>query len=100
MELLFYLFQHLHGKFAVHPFVRRLIPIIADTMVTREFATGAVKITPAHDMKDYECGKRHNLPFITIFTLDGSINENGGEFRVRLTINVTGVYDTKSHLYV
>lgn len=62
----------------------RRIPIIADTMVEMEFGTGAVKITPAHDPKDYECGKRHNLPFITIFTLDGSINSVGGsEFEVR-----------------
>jgi valyl-tRNA synthetase len=80
--LLFSLLQHFHGKFAVHPFIDRRIPIIADTMVEREFGTGAVKITPAHDMRDYECGKRHNLPLITIFALDGTINENGGLFKV------------------
>lgn len=44
------------------------------------FGTGAVKITPAHDPNDYECGKRHNLEFITMLSSDGSINENGSPF--------------------
>jgi valyl-tRNA synthetase len=45
------------------------------------FGTGAVKYTPAHDPNDYECGKRHNLEFITIFIEDGDISHNGGEFQ-------------------
>ncbi|KZV99018.1 hypothetical protein EXIGLDRAFT_763016 [Exidia glandulosa HHB12029] len=72
-------FTHLHGKFVVHPFISgRRIPIIADSMVEREFGTGAVKITPAHDQKDYEVGKRHNLEFINILNDDGTLNENAG----------------------
>ena len=59
-------YKHLHGKFVVHPFNGRRIPIICDAqLVDMAFGTGAVKITPAHDPNDYECGKRHNLEFIT-----------------------------------
>jgi valyl-tRNA synthetase len=72
-------YKHLHGKFAVHPFNGRRIPIITDAiLVDKEVGTGAVKITPAHDPKDYECGKRHGLQMINIFTDDGLINEEGG----------------------
>ena len=74
-------YQHLVGKFAVHPFNKRLIPIIADSYVDPEFGTGAVKITPAHDFNDYVVGKRHNLEMINIFTDDGRINENGSQFK-------------------
>ena len=78
--------QHLHGKFAKHPFVDRRLPIIADNMVEKDFGTGAVKITPAHDPNDYEVGKRHNLEFISILNDDGTLNANAGEkFNVRLT---------------
>ncbi len=74
-------YKHLHGKFLVHPFVDRKIPIITDgTLVDMAFGTGAVKVTPAHDPNDYNCGKRNNLDFIVIFTLDGKIAENGGKF--------------------
>ncbi|XP_076670453.1 valyl-tRNA synthetase isoform X1 [Andrena cerasifolii] len=68
------------GKYARHPFSDRKIPIIADEFVEREFGTGAVKITPAHDPNDYEVGKRHNLPFITIFDDSGNIIGNYGQF--------------------
>ena len=61
-------YKNLVGKSVIHPFSDRKLPIIADTFVEREFGTGAVKITPAHDPNDYECGKRNNLQFITIFT--------------------------------
>jgi len=50
-------------------------------MVDREFGTGVVKITPAHDHNDYACGQRHHLEFINVFTEDGLINENGGKFK-------------------
>eukprot|EP00579_Thalassiosira_antarctica_P026271 CAMPEP_0202007874 /NCGR_PEP_ID=MMETSP0905-20130828/12236_1 /ASSEMBLY_ACC=CAM_ASM_000554 /TAXON_ID=420261 /ORGANISM="Thalassiosira antarctica, Strain CCMP982" /LENGTH=1095 /DNA_ID=CAMNT_0048565903 /DNA_START=73 /DNA_END=3357 /DNA_ORIENTATION=- len=74
-------YKHLHGKFVVHPFNGRRIPIICDAqLVDMAFGTGAVKITPAHDPNDYECGKRHNLEFITVLTLDGAINHNGSQF--------------------
>jgi len=73
-------YTHLHGKNVVHPFSGRKIPIVTDpVLVDMSFGTGAVKITPAHDPNDYECGKRHNLEFITILTPDGAINHHGGE---------------------
>ncbi|KAJ3144593.1 hypothetical protein HDU89_008154 [Geranomyces variabilis] len=71
-------YLHLHGKFAIHPFQNRRIPIIPDDLCDPEFGTGAVKITPAHDANDYALGKRKNLEFINIFTDDGRINEPGG----------------------
>ncbi|XP_010527840.1 PREDICTED: valine--tRNA ligase, mitochondrial 1-like [Tarenaya hassleriana] len=72
-------YKHLHGKFAIHPFNGRKLPIICDAiLVDPEFGTGCVKITPAHDPNDFEVGKRHNLQFINIFTDDGKINTNGG----------------------
>jgi valyl-tRNA synthetase len=70
-------FKHLVGKVCVHPFNGRKIPIIADKMVEIEFGSGAVKITPAHDFNDFECGKRHNLPRINILNDNGTLNENG-----------------------
>ncbi|KAF4316931.1 hypothetical protein BBO99_00008308 [Phytophthora kernoviae] len=74
-------YKHLHGKFAIHPFNGRRIPIVLDpVLVDMSFGTGAVKITPAHDPNDYECGKRNNLEFINVLTDEGAINENGGEF--------------------
>jgi valyl-tRNA synthetase len=73
-------YKHLHGKFVIHPFSGRKIPIITDpVLVDMAFGTGAVKITPAHDPNDYDCGKRHDLEFITVLTSDGAINHHGGE---------------------
>ncbi|KAL6301447.1 tRNA synthetases class I-domain-containing protein [Sparassis latifolia] len=68
-----------HGKFAVHPFLNRRLPIVTDMHVDMEKGTGAVKITPAHDENDYGIGKRHNLEFINILNDDGTFNENAGE---------------------
>ncbi|MDY2585143.1 valine--tRNA ligase [Helicobacter sp.] len=73
-------FRHLIGKSVVLPLLGRKIPIIADSYVDREFGTGAVKVTPAHDVNDYEVGRRHNLEQIVIFDKDGILNENAGEF--------------------
>ena len=73
-------FKLLHGKFVKHPFCSRKIPIICDEFVDRNFGTGCVKITPAHEPNDYEVGKRHNLPFITILNDDGIIIGDCGEF--------------------
>lgn len=74
-------YKHLHGKFAVHPFVPgRKMPIVTDAIIVdMEFGTGAVKITPAHDPNDYEVGVRHNLEFINILNDDGTLNANAGE---------------------
>ena len=73
-------YKDLIGRYAWLPFVDRKIPIVADEYVDREFGTGVVKITPAHDPNDFEVGKRHNLPEINIMNDDATINENGGKF--------------------
>ncbi len=70
-------YRHLIGKRVELPLCDRTIPIVADTMVERDFGTGCVKITGAHDFNDYGAALRHNLPLIVIFTLDAKINENG-----------------------
>ncbi len=70
-------YQHLVGKMVDLPLCDRRIPIIADDFVDREFGSGCVKITGAHDFNDYACAQRHDLPLITIFTLDAKVNENG-----------------------
>jgi valyl-tRNA synthetase len=70
-------YKHLLGKKVKLPLTDREIPILADEMVDREFGTGAVKITPAHDPNDFEVGKRHKLPEIDVMTDDGHINANG-----------------------
>lgn len=101
-------YKHLHGKFVVHPFCDRKLPIVTDDFVEREFGTGAVKITPAHDPNDYEVGKRHNLPFITIFDDDGNIIGDYGRFtgmkrfecrkQILITLKELGVYkETKNN---
>jgi valyl-tRNA synthetase len=73
-------YKQLIGKTITLPIMGREIPIIADELVEREFGTGCVKVTPAHDPNDFEMGKRHQLPFINIMNKDGSLNENAGEF--------------------
>lgn len=74
-------FGHLIGKRAVVPMSGgRTIPIIADTYVDMEFGTGALKITPGHDINDYELGKRHDLDLINIMNNDGTLNGNAGKY--------------------
>lgn len=73
-------YKHLIGKKLKLPITDRLIPVIEDHYVEKEFGTGAVKITPAHDFNDYEIGSRHNLEMINILNKDGTVNENGGKF--------------------
>ena len=70
-------YKHLVGKWVELPLNNRNIPIIADDFVDREFGSGCVKITGAHDFNDYACAQRHGLPLITIFTPEARINENG-----------------------
>ncbi len=72
-------YQHLIGQQVLLPLCDRTIPIIADDYVDREFGTGVVKVTPAHDFNDYSVGQRHNLPPICILTLDAKINEQAPE---------------------
>ena len=72
-------YLHLVGKLLKLPLTDREIPVIADSYVDKEFGTGCVKITPAHDFNDYAVGQRHNMPQISIFTLDAKINDNAPE---------------------
>ncbi|HEX6862894.1 MAG TPA: valine--tRNA ligase, partial [Thermoanaerobaculia bacterium] len=69
-------YAKLIGKNVRLPLADRLIPIVGDPSVDREFGTGAVKVTPAHDFNDYQVGQRHGLPMISIFTLTATVNEN------------------------
>ena len=73
-------YQSMIGKTLILPLVGREIPVVADTYVERDFGTGVVKITPAHDPNDFEVGLRHNLEVINVMNEDGSINENGGKY--------------------
>lgn len=96
-------YKHLIGKFVKHPFVDRKLPIFGDDSVEKDFGTGAVKITPAHDFNDFRRGKEHNLEFINILTDDGIMNENAGIFQGKKRFDVRyGVIEelTKLGLYV
>ena len=73
-------YQHLVGKHVLLPLTGREIPIIADVYVDREFGTGVVKITPAHDPNDFEVGKRHNLPEIDVMTNDAHMSAAAGKY--------------------
>ncbi|EJH9605163.1 valine--tRNA ligase, partial [Listeria monocytogenes] len=73
-------YQHLIGKTIMLPILNREIPIVADEYVEREFGSGAVKITPAHDPNDFEVGNRHDLPRIIVMHEDGTMNENAGKY--------------------
>jgi len=73
-------YRELIGKQVLLPLVNRKIPVIADEYVDREFGSGAVKITPAHDFNDFEIGKRHELEFINVLDESGVVNENGGPY--------------------
>jgi len=72
-------YQHLIGKRVQLPLTGRTIPVIADSYVDREFGTGCVKITPAHDFNDYQVGQRHALEPINILTLSAKLNDNAPE---------------------
>ncbi|MBU5331084.1 valine--tRNA ligase [Anaerocolumna aminovalerica] len=74
-------YKHLIGKKVLLPIVNKEIPVVGDAYVDKEFGTGVVKITPAHDPNDFEVGKRHNLPEINIMNDDATINTNGGKFQ-------------------
>ncbi len=73
-------YRQLIGKRVTLPLTGRRIPVIADTYVDREFGSGCVKITPAHDFNDYEVGRRHALPLINIFTIDARIDLPGSKY--------------------
>jgi valyl-tRNA synthetase len=73
-------YRHLVGKKVQVPLVNRWIPIIADDALDMEFGTGCLKVTPAHDLVDYEIGVRHHLPVIDVFNPDGTLSEAAGLF--------------------
>jgi valyl-tRNA synthetase len=68
-------YKHLHGKFAIVPLINRRIPIIADDYVAMDFGTGALKVTPAHDVNDYALGQKHQLEIVDIFNDNGTLSE-------------------------
>ena len=74
-------YQTIYWEKSSCPMLGREIPVIADEYVDREFGTGSLKITPAHDPNDYEIGLRHNLEFINIMDKNAAINENGGPYK-------------------
>jgi valyl-tRNA synthetase len=74
-------YKKIIGKTAILPLMGRELPIIADSYVDPEFGTGAVKITPAHDLNDFELGKRHRLQVINLLNNDGTMNEQAGKFK-------------------
>jgi len=71
-------YTHLHGKKVIVPLVGREVPVIADDYVDMEFGTGALKVTPAHDVNDYEIGKRHQLEVVDVFNDDGTMSNAAG----------------------
>lgn len=73
-------YQHLKGKKAIVPFTGREVPIIFDEYVEKDFGTGCLKVTPAHDQNDYEIGQRHNLEVIDALNEDGTMNQHGGKY--------------------
>jgi valyl-tRNA synthetase len=74
-------YKHLRGKRVIVPMAEREVPFIFDEYVDMDFGTGCLKITPAHDINDYEIGLRHNLPLIDVFNDDGTISDQAGMFR-------------------
>jgi valyl-tRNA synthetase len=74
-------YKDMIGKYLILPIMNRRIPIIADNLVDKEFGTGAVKVTPAHDLNDYEMGLRHGLEVIVIIDESGIMNENAGRYK-------------------
>jgi valyl-tRNA synthetase len=96
-------YKHLIGQHVKLPLCNREIPIIADDYVDKEFGTGAVKVTPAHDFNDYAVGQRHKLPMIEILSLGGFVNENAPEkYRGLNTVTarklVVGDLETQGYL--
>ncbi len=73
-------YKHLIGKTVRLPLMDKDIPVVADSYVDKEFGTGAVKITPAHDPNDFEMGQRHGMEVIRVLTDDGKVNQNGGKY--------------------
>ena len=95
-------YKLLHGKFAFVPLINRRIPIVVDDYVTMDFGTGALKITPAHDMNDNVLGQKHKLEVVDIFNEDGTLNEVAqiyvGEDRFEARKKIIKELEAKGHL--
>ena len=95
-------YTSLHGKEVIVPLTNRRIPVIADDYVDMEFGTGCLKVTPAHDINDYELGKKHNLETIDIFNDNGKLNKNGlhyeGKDRFDVRKEISKELDEKGYL--
>jgi valyl-tRNA synthetase len=95
-------YKHLHGRFAFVPLINRRIPIITDEYVTMDFGTGALKITPAHDMNDYQLGQKYNLEVVDIFNEDGTLNKEArifvGEDRFEARKKIVKELEVKEHI--
>ena len=95
-------FKHLHGKFAFVPLINRRIPIITDDYVSMEFGTGALKITPAHDMNDYQLGQKHHLEVVDVLNDNGTMSEAAqlyiGEDRFEVRKKIVKELEEKSFL--
>jgi valyl-tRNA synthetase len=95
-------YRHLQGRYAFVPLINRRIPIITDEYVTREFGTGALKVTPAHDMNDYQLGLKHKLEIIDTLNDDGTLNEAAqifiGEERFKARKKVIAELEAKGHI--
>jgi valyl-tRNA synthetase len=95
-------YKHLQGKQAIVPIANRSVPIIADEYVEMEFGTGCLKVTPAHDVNDYELGKKYDLETIDIFHDNGIVNENGlhyaGKDRFDVRKEIAKELDDKGYL--
>lgn len=95
-------YKHLHGKYAIVPLIGRCIPIIADEYVTTDFGTGALKVTPAHDMNDYQLGQKYNLEVIDTMNDDGTMSEAAqlylGEDRFEVRKKIVPELENKGHI--
>lgn len=95
-------YLHLHGKKVFIPLINREIPVILDEYVTMDFGTGCLKVTPAHDLNDYELGIKHSLPVIDILNDDGTLNESAqilvGEDRFIARKKIAKLLDEAGHL--
>jgi valyl-tRNA synthetase len=95
-------YAHLKGKKILIPLINRAVPLIFDEYVDREFGTGALKVTPAHDVNDYALGAKHGLDSIDIFTDTGTLNEKAllfiGDDRFSARKKITGELEAQGHL--
>ena len=95
-------YLHLHGKKVLIPLINREIPVILDEYVTMDFGTGCLKVTPAHDLNDYELGQKHNLPVIDILNDDGTLNEKAqilvGEDRFAARKKIAALLEADGYL--